>query len=173
MQRARCGPTGRSCHCPVNGGRELRPACTGDAVSENCCAARRQTAPVPPRIKYKRRPLNSGWTPFAAYGWCDASESLLFLGAIADYYNLFHVPFPLCGVLVAEDAFGRMDSEVYRHAEFYAYGLSALFAGRPFRGFADDAPSTSSARDLSGDLNISALPTEPSFSMTNVTRTFP
>lgn len=33
--------------------------------------------------------------------------------------------------------------------------------------------STSSARDLSGDLNISALPTEPSFSMTNVTRTFP
>ena len=32
-----------------------------------------------------------------------------------------------------------MDSEVYRHAEFYAYGLSALFAGRPFRGFADDA----------------------------------
>ena len=78
VQRVRCGPTGRSCHCPVNGGRELRPACTGDAVSENCCAARRQTAPVPPRIKYKRRPLNSGWTPFAAYGWCDASESLLF-----------------------------------------------------------------------------------------------
>ena len=38
-----------------------------------------------------------------------------------------------------EDAFGCLDGEVYRHAEFYAYGLSALFAGRPFRGFADDA----------------------------------